>query len=250
MNLHTNLKSDLYKICHTPIWLIHLIIPMLGMLLFLSYYYISPWNEVDKLSGYIQALAVVFPVLIGSITSLLSGIEENAGGFQVTLLTASAKFIPHISKLLLLLLFAFASALLALMGFGAAFIKMGYVIQNLLFYFETAVLLWLSVIPLYLLHYLVSFRFGKGYSIGLGFLGTLLSALLLTGLGDGIWPVIPWGIMSRFAEMLLLSNLSHVTFLHDNDMIKSSISIALFTIILTTIFVLSFNRWEGRKLDD
>ncbi|WKY44113.1 lantibiotic immunity ABC transporter MutG family permease subunit [Eubacteriaceae bacterium ES2] len=248
MNLYTNLKSDLYKIVHTPIWLLHLLIPLAAMMLFLSYYAISPWHETDKLSAYIQALAVVFPALIGIITSLLSELEQNAG--SSILLTANAKFLPHASKILLLILLAMLSTLFALVGFGTAFIKMGYVTQNFLFYLETAVLLWASVLPLYLLHYIVSFHFGKGWSIGLGILGTLLSALFLTGLGDGIWPYLPWGITSRFAELLLISNLSDVPFLQYNDVIKSIINMLIVTSILTIIFVLSFNKWEGRQSED
>ena len=39
-----------------------------------------------------------------------------------------------------------------------------------------------------MLHLFVSFQFGKGASIGLGIVEALLVALLLTGLGDRIWP--------------------------------------------------------------
>lgn len=250
MNVYTNIKSDCYKILHTPIWLIHVIIPLIGIGLFIGYYAISPWDETAKLSAYLQALAVVFPVLIGIITALFSELEQGAGGFQTILSCATAKSLPHISKLLILILLGLFSAFLALVGFGTVFIKMGYIRQNILFYGETAVLLWLSVMPLYLLHYLVSFRFGKGFSIGLGIVGTLLGALLLTGLGDVIWPYLPWGISSRFAEMLLTANLSNGAFLQAMDVINGGSFIFIYTFLFTTILVLSFNKWEGRKSDD
>lgn len=250
MNIYTNLKSDCYKILHTPIWLIHVMIPIVGIAVFIGYYSISPWDETDKLSAYIQALAIVFPVLIGMITALFTELEQGAGGFQAILSCTTAKSLPHTSKLLLLMLLGLLAALLALVGFGTAFIKMGYARQSLLFYGETAFLLWLSVVPLYLIHYLVSFRFGKGVSIGLGIVGTLLGALLLTGLGDGIWPYLPWGISARFAEMWLTASLSNMAFLEYNDVIKGSSFIFMYTLLFTTIFVLSFNKWEGRKSDD
>ncbi len=250
MNLYTNLKSDLYKILHTPLWLIHLVIPVIGIILFLWYYSFSLWDEMNKLSGYIQTLSVTFPVLIGIITSVMAETEQKAGGFQSLLMAANSKSIPHISKLILLVLFGFSSVLLALVGFGVGFMGMGYTTFNLLFYVTTAILLLISVLPLYLLQYIVSFLFGKGFSIGLGIVGSLISALLLTGLGDGIWWYLPWGIVARFSESLLMSSLTKIEFIKYNGIIQSVIFILLFSLAFTVLLISVFNKWEGRKSED
>ena len=34
--------------------------------------------------------------------------------------------------------------------------------------------------------------FGKGASMGLGIAGSLIAALMITGLGDATWKYIPW----------------------------------------------------------
>lgn len=250
MTFYTNLKSDLYKIFHTPLWLIHLVIPVIGIVLFVWYYSFSLWDELNKLSAYIQTLSVTFPVLIGIITSVLAEMEQKAGEFQPLLVAANSKYIPHISKLILLVLFGFVSALLAMMGFGVCFMSMGYTTFTFLFYVKTAILLLMSVLPLYLLQYIVSFLFGKGFSIGLGIVGGLLSALLLTGLGDGIWWYLPWGITARFSESLLMSSLTNIEFLQYNGIMQSVIFILLFSMAFIALLILMFNKWEGRKSED
>lgn len=250
MSFRNNLKSDLYKLCHSPLLLIHFIVPVVGIILSVWYYSFSPWNELDKLSAYIQIVSVSFPVLIGIITSILAESEQKAGGFQMILSTATPKYIPHITKLIWLITFGFCSSLLALVGFGIGFSALGYTTFKLLFYFKTAVLLSISVISLYLLHYIISFIFGKGYSLGLGIIGSLLSALFLTGLGDGIWTFLPWGITARFSETLLVSSVMNVNFLQFNGIIKSMIFILIFTFLFLITLILLTSKWEGRKSED
>ena len=119
-----------------------------------------------------------------------------------------------------------------------------------MFYIKTAVLLLISVIPLYLLHYIISFIAGKGYSLGLGIIGSLLSALFLTGLGDGIWTFLPWGIAARFSETLLVSNLINIDFLHFNGIIQSMIFILIFSSLFLITLILLSGKWEGRESED
>lgn len=250
MTFYTNLKSDLYKAVHTPLWLIHVVIPVIGIALFVWYYSFSQWDEMNKLSGYIETLSVTFPVLIGIITSVLAEAEQKAGEFQSVLVAANSKYVTHISKLILLVIFGFASTLLALVGFGMCFMCMGYTIFNLLFYVKTAILLIMSVFPIYLLQYIDSFLYGKGFSIGLGIVGGLICALLLTGLGDGIWWYLPWGITARFSESLLTSSLANIEFLQYNGIIQSVIVILLFSLAFIALLILKYNKWEGRKAED
>lgn len=250
MYFYNNVKSDLYKLCHSPLLLIHFIVPVIGIILFVWYYSFSPWNEITKVSAYIQILSVVFPVLIGIITSILAESEQKAGGFQMLLFTATPKYVPHITKLLWLIFFGLCASLFALVGFGIGFSLLGNTTFQLLFYIKTALLLSVSMIPLYLLHYIISFIAGKGYSLGLGIVGSLLSALLLTGLGDGIWTFLPWGICARFSELLLISNLRNIDFLQFDGMIQGIIFIFIFTFLFLMALLLFTYKWEGRKLED
>ena len=45
-------KTDFYKFYHSQIVKIHLIIPIIAVICFVSYYTISPWSELKKKKNY------------------------------------------------------------------------------------------------------------------------------------------------------------------------------------------------------
>ncbi|MEG1862661.1 MAG: lantibiotic immunity ABC transporter MutG family permease subunit [Oscillospiraceae bacterium] len=244
----SNIKSDLYKYLHSPLLLFHLIVPALGALIFVGYYAVSGWEEMTNIMAFIQALSATFPVLIGIITGLLSETERNAGSFQAMLTTPKAKYIPHMSKIIVLFIFGLISTIMAMTLFSIGFQALGYSSYGILFFIKIAVILFLSVIPLYLISYLITFLLGKGMGMGLGIIGGLSSALLLTGLGDNIWWYNPWGIASRLSLSIFFIDCGAQICLKQ---IKNAIMVLLLlSIILTALLLLIFNRWEGRKSED
>ena len=244
MGFISNLKSDLYKFCHSPLWLIHIFIPILGVVLFLGYYSVSIVNDFNKVSAYIQVLSVSFPFLIGIIISIIVENEKRAGNFQILITSPAKKFKAHFSKLILLIFFGFISSTLALVGFGAGF---DYPVLNITFYFNTAILLSISVLPLYMLQYIISLFCGKSFGLVFGTIGSLLSALFLTGLGDGIWNFSPWGITARFSHILFTSMAMNTDFFSSSGVTPSIISASA---ILLGLLVFLSNKWEGRRSED
>jgi len=79
-------------------------------------------------------------------------------------------------------------------------------VPYLAFYGYAGLLLIVSTVILYLLHLVIAFLFDSGATIGLGIFEVLVSALLLTGLGDSIWQFVPaaWParLMGTLFEML------------------------------------------------
>ena len=61
----------------------------------------------------------------------------------------------------------------------------------------------------------VGFSLGKSVSMGIGIVGSLLSALLVTGLGDFIWKFLPWGWGVRFMDYCVLRYVNEGQF-HSN----------------------------------
>ena len=247
MNFKNILKSDLYIFFHSPLWLIHLLIPMLGVALFLGYYSISIVNEFNKVSAYIQVLSVSFPFLIGIIISIIVENEQRAGHFQILLASPAKKCKAHFSKLIVVIFFGLISSIVALVGFGVGF---DYAVLNVKFYFHTAILLSISVLPLYMLQYSISLFCGKSFGLVFGTVGSLLSALFLTGLGDGIWSVLPWGITARFSHMLLVSKAMNTDFVSSSGVIQSIVFILISSTILLALLVFLSNKWEGRRSED
>ena len=73
------IKIDFYKFYHSKIIKVHFIIPVLAMIPFLSYYSVSPWNELDKVISYIQIISMSFPLIISIILNMVYEQEECGG---------------------------------------------------------------------------------------------------------------------------------------------------------------------------
>ncbi len=118
------IKADIIKFKSTQIPWMHLYIPILGLIIFLSYYSYTPWTSFSKISAYLQVLSITFPMLIGIITSIVAEQEYIAGGFKNILIASETKNLSIMSKFTLCLLFGSLSTILAVVGFyiGYSFI--------------------------------------------------------------------------------------------------------------------------------
>lgn len=247
-NLLRCLKSDFYKLKHTYILLIHLILPIIGAFLFLAYYSISPWDLTLKLTGYFEALSIVFPLIIGLISGMVIEMEEQTSNFQVMFTGIKSKSTMYLSKLILLILLGSFSTVLGVGIFAIGFKAIGFKSVTFLFYIKQVEILILANAFLYVFSVFINFKFGKGASIGIGIAGSLVSALMTTGLGDTIWVYIPWAWSARFCDFYILKALKPLHFksisAYVNIYFVSMIIVTLISIFLSIIW---FNNWEGRK---
>ncbi|WP_368487776.1 lantibiotic immunity ABC transporter MutG family permease subunit [Clostridium sp. BJN0013] len=243
-------RADFQKIRHTAIVWIHIVIPILIPMLFLGYYTSSPStiDNVSKVSLYIQVLTMGFPLIIGIVCAMVVEQEADAGNFQ-ELLMARHKLLSFFSKLVMLLIMGVGSLTIAvgILGFGLEFLihKNAF---DAIFYGKIIFILLFCEIFLYLLHLLCSFIFGTGASIGLGIGESLISALMLTGLGDifGKWFPCSWG--SRILD-------SYISLKIDNGknlLVLSEFQIVVYICVTSTImlFLISFlwyKYFEGRS---
>lgn len=244
--LWRNIKADFIKLKRTSIIYIHILIPIIGAPLFLLYYSVSSWGTDTKLAAYYQTMAIIFPLLIGIITGIIAEQEEQAGGFQNMFIIFKRKATSYCSKLLVLLLLSIFSIIIAIFTFASVF--KNYTLE---FYTRLGVALFLGNIFLYILHLFISFRFGKGASIGLGIAGVLIAALMETGLGDGIWHITPWAWGIRFCDFLMLIELNQLSLYDIFLIIRKGILILIISIFIgLALSIFWFNRWEGRKSYD
>ena len=196
------LKSDIYKLWHSWFFVIHLFFPVFGAALMLLYSNFSSGNELNKLAAFIQIIAMAFPFMISVVCQIVAEQELQAGYFQ-NMLTLPGRRKAIFSKLAILLLSGLLSAALGIVLFGVLF---SYIIGTELpvgFFIFIPIVLWASNIMIYGLHLILAFRFGRNLGISIGVIGSLLSALLQTGIGTGRWFVIPYGLGIRFAESAL-----------------------------------------------
>ena len=197
------IRADFIKTKHLSIRIAHIAIPIGTATAFLTYYAYASWDGYTKVATYYQVLGAGFPTLIGLFCAMLVEQELSAGSFQ-NMLSVSKRPVAFFSKLLVLTLFGMGAVLLAsaMVGVGHfCFLGQRYIQYS--FYIEAAFVVMESNLFLYILHMFLALRFNKGVTIGLGIVESLLSALFLTRLGDGIWIFFPPAWASRFVTKLL-----------------------------------------------
>ncbi|MCI8782918.1 MAG: lantibiotic immunity ABC transporter MutG family permease subunit [Dorea sp.] len=247
--LYRNIQGELWKMRHTWIPVLHILIPVLGILVFLYYYSFAAWSDEGKISGYIQVLSIAFPLIISGICSMSVEMEEK-GHFQTFLGVAVNRRNPLLAKWIVLSGMGFAAILLAVLGFAGGFRALsGKAALSAGQYLALACVLWMEGADLYLLHLFLNLEFSKSISLCVGTSELVISALFLTGLGEGRWQYFPctWG--GRWGGYLLQywmgNGASSAEYMTKSLMIGMAVSLLLWSGIF-----LWFPSYEGRQSKD
>lgn len=242
MNRLTRLvRCELKKMRHSLLLLLHLVVPFLGALVFLFYYHISAWSGEAKVDAYMQVLAVSFPFLIGLICPMSIQAEEE-GKLQTFFMLASRKYEALLAKWFALLFMGAVSTTLTIGLFALGYpIVVGENPVSASYYIAAGLVIWASQGVIYLIHLFLSLQFGKSVSIGAAILGTVLSAIMLTGLGEGRWFYIPYGWGGRLYSYLVLYSVENTK----GYIICSGMAVAIIAMVFCW-----FQRFEGRKCQE
>ncbi|WP_334074589.1 MULTISPECIES: lantibiotic immunity ABC transporter MutG family permease subunit [Paenibacillus] len=242
------LRSDLIKLRRQPLLWIHLVIPLVGIAVFLSYYAFSPWTSQSKVEAYLQIVAISLPVMIGIVCAFAADQEANAGNYQV-LLTSSVKPLPFVSKISLLLLLGLGSIMLAAAGFGFGYIFiLDSTLYDLTFYVCAGGILFIGSIFMYILHFIISLRYGRGASMGLGIVESMVAALLLTGLGDFNWIYVPCAWSARWITIWAQYPYARLQEIPPEMLLnRGLIHVIVGTAIIAILFSVWLYRWEGKR---
>lgn len=235
-----NVKSDYIKLKHTSILWIHIMIPILGALMFMGYF--ALYRNVDdevKVSFVTEILVCVYPIIIGVIVGMLVLLEEKAGHFKEMLSVSTSRKIPVLSKLILSVLLGAFSVFLTygLLAAGCQILHLLKVVP-VLFFLKICIRIVIGNIIIYLFHIFLSIRFGLGCSIFVGVFEGLLSVLFSNIDVPNLWSFVPsiWGI--KLTQQLLQGKT------------MNGISILTMVVIFAAVLIIIlmwFSRWEGRK---
>lgn len=237
--------SDFQKFRHTSMLWIHILIPLAAAVLFISYYSGSPWNAEAKISGYFEVIGAAFPLMIGLIIGKGVEQERQSGNFQTMLCGVKSRSVAYTSKLFVLLLPGMIAIAIAIGVFAAGFQTVPEIL-----YVKAAGFLIAGSVFLYILHLFVSFQFGRGASIGLGIMESLISALALTGLGDGRWYYIPCTWSARLCDCLVYIWINPSQAIGYAELEKCMAVAIPATIAAFAISLFWFQRWEGSRSNE
>lgn len=249
MKIISLIRADFIKMRRTSFYWIHIIMPIIGILIFLWYYSYSLWSAESKVLAYFEVISISFPFLIGILCSMVVEQEFMAGRFKEILSTEWRKRKNILSKIIMLLLMGLFSLILAIGGFlvGFQFILKQNVLPLSFFVYST-LFIFVSQIFLYLFHIWLSLFLGKGASIGMGIFESLSAALLLTGLGEGIWYFIPCVWAARFCDYFVANWIGSIGMISIISEVKIGVISSIVITILFGIFLeIRINFFEGRE---
>lgn len=206
-----SLRAEVLKLRHTFFYWTHAALPLLAAGGMLAYFAGTNGRELWQITAYVEILGIALPIVVSLVCGMAVEIEED-NHFQVFLGSRSTKGAAYLYKSLWLMLCGFVALGLAMVLFGAGYDDLlGKNGMGLWGYCKDAMLLWLGALPLYLEHVLLNLQFSKTVSVAVGVAEFVISALFLTGLGDGLWPLVPCSWSARLADTyavaLLMPNL-------------------------------------------
>jgi len=242
------IKAEHIKLKATPFFLIHFLLPVGYAAMFVIYYSFAGWNNETKISAFYTVLGIAYPIIISLITALVTEQEYNAGNYQNLLAVKNRKDIFFTKALIMIFNGIFALMLASILfGIGNRII-LNVSSVGFSFYIYAGLMICAESIILYLLHFLISFRFGRNISILLGIAEGLLSALFRTGLGDGKWQYLPctWGTRWVYNYLLALTQ--------DFSMENACKTAQIVCIVISFLAIIGFGKWcqtwEGRHVSE
>ncbi|RDU24219.1 lantibiotic immunity ABC transporter MutG family permease subunit [Anaerosacchariphilus polymeriproducens] len=230
-NLIKLFKAESLKMKHTLFLPAHLIIPIIGTLLFLLYSSICGWNNHVAISSFIQIISILFPLIGTFMVSWNLDNEEKAGNFQVLLVQRQSRVAVFFIKIIYLYGMGILSCFVAFFIYYIRFSKM-----DIGFYLKIFLTVCLCQSIEYLIHVFLRIRFGTGITIGFGILEFLISALMITGLGEGRWMFFPaaWAVRITGYQLLRISR---------NELPW----VLIYAILLIILFILFSRKFESNK---
>lgn len=243
-------RAELRKLHHTLIPVLHILLPLLGITIFLGYYSCTAGEDVGKISGYIQVLTIILPLIVSAVCAL-SVEQEEKGHFQTMLGVAVCKLHSLLAKWLVLSGIGLGAINLAVAGFA-----LGYRMfeKTMIFawkgYLLLALILWICSWNLYLLHLFLNLIFSKSLSVCVGTAETLIASLFLTGLGEGIWRYFPCSWGGRWSGYLLLYLEGKISDVAIASMPAHAGICVGITVVAWGLIFLWFYYYEGRQCND
>lgn len=232
--------SNFTKIKRTPIFLLHLLPPIVVTTLFLVYYATGGYHLIADVRLFFVILQICYPIFVSIVVPIFINLDRNNKNALGLVASRSSVYLGKL--LFLLFLFTINMILYELCFYVGVnfFLAIGTApVGSYFFLFQ---LFLLSNLFLYLLHIPIAFRFGSSISVLLGISGTILAGYFENAIGDKIWPIIPWEWGVRFLENYFVVSSTPV--------FPGIIALIMMTSMVLILSLLWFSRWEGNVIQE
>lgn len=245
------IRAEVLKMRHTFLYPFYAAVPILGSTVFLLYYRFAGRSEQAQAAGYAEVIGIALPFVISVVCAGNIGLEEQ-NHFQVFLGSYVNRRKEFWIKWLVLLGLGFLAISGAVAFFGAGYhFVLGKEGISAGAYMGLVMVLFAGSMPLCLEHLFLNLMFSRTVSQCAGAAEFLLSALFLTGLGDGRWQFFPCTWSARGAALLLNRAAQRETGGIGFVEIKGTVVICLLlSFLMCVIIEVWFRFFEGRQCSD
>jgi lantibiotic transport system permease protein len=231
--------SNFTKIKRTPIWLLHLLLPVVAATLYLLYYASAGYHIISDVRLFFVLVQMCYPIFVGIVVPIFINLDRNINNIQNALGIVPSRSSMYLGKLgFLLFLAAINIIMFELCFYVGANWFLGLSLTNFGEYFVIFCICLCSSLFLIFLHVPIAFKFGPSISVLAGIFGTIFAGYFENAIGNQIWPFIPWEWGVRFLENYFGYSKSTV--------FPGILSLIIVTSMVLVLSMLWFRRWEGK----
>ena len=233
-----SVRAELLKMKHTFLIPFHVAVPVVIAGFMLFYYHGTIGNPMGQTMAYFELIGVGLPFVVSIVCAGNIGLEEQ-NHFQVFLGSHKVKGKGFVVKSVVLFGMGFlaisGAAVLFAAGYHFLLGKEGIGMQ----YVRLTGTLIFGSVPLYLEHLFLNLIFPKTVSQCVGVVQSVVSALFLTGLGEGRWQFFPATWSAR-----------GIRYCNDPVNGKRVLFCLLLLFLMCVIIGVWFHKYEGRQCND
>jgi lantibiotic protection ABC transporter MutG family permease subunit len=192
--------AETIKLRRSPLLILHAVVLAIYPLVMAFYdgQRCQSISAAGMVMTFFELIAVVSPVLISIVVSMVYDREKNAGSFKNML----AQPMPAGRMIRFQLGYYWMLYAIEVIGSSALFLLWLWVFFRLTTipagpFLLTAMAFALLGLAQYFLAQLVVVRWGVGATLTMGFFGTVIALLGTTVIFDWIWPIVPWAWQIR-----------------------------------------------------
>ena len=231
------IQSEMVKMRHSIIGLLHIFMPVLGAVVFLSYFAMYPEKDsLWKCNFFAEVTASLFPILISIIVAINISYEETPSHFYAILAVSDRKkiLLGKLISLYVLGIIAFAGLCIVV---GAGMLALGAEKRIIVLLFKIYLGMAVTILFSYILHLFCNLKSGMGISLTIGILESM-QCILYSNIS---LPKMFWFNPFAWTIEWIQQVMQKQFFLDAAIQVFLILTIALFAVLNW------FLHWEGRK---